>query len=135
MWSELTFERVLYSKKINPTIKQYRDILNKGLPGKASEKKKIIVVGAGIAGMLAAKLLSDYGHEVSIIEANDNRVGGRIKTFGEPGRKSPFRDKEQYAEAGAMRFPLDLHPLLKAYIRQIQARDAGILHRRRGPQP
>lgn len=105
-----------YSKKINPTIKQYRDILNKGLPGKASEKKKIIVVGAGIAGMLAAKLLSDYGHEVSIIEANDNRVGGRIKTFGEPGRKSPFRDKEQYAEAGAMRFPLDLHPLLKAYI-------------------
>lgn len=105
-----------YSKKINPTIKQYRDILNKGLPGKASQKKKIIVVGAGIAGMLAAKLLSDYGHEVSIIEANDNRVGGRIKTFGEPGRKSPFRDKEQYAEAGAMRFPLDLHPLLKAYI-------------------
>ena len=47
-----------YGKKINPTIKQYRDILNKGLPGKASEKKKIIVVGAGIAGMLAAKLLS-----------------------------------------------------------------------------
>ena len=101
---------------INRTIERYRKVLIDGLAGEPSEPKRIIVVGAGISGMLTAKLLHEFGHQVTVIEANKNRVGGRIKTFGQPGYDSPFKDKKQYAEAGAMRFPLGLHPLLKAYI-------------------
>ncbi len=40
----------------------------------------MFVVGAGIAGLTAAKLLKDAGHNVTIFEGT-NRVGGRIQTY------------------------------------------------------
>ena len=39
----------------------------------------VIVVGAGAAGLYAAKTLQGLGYEVLIIEAAD-RIGGRIKS-------------------------------------------------------
>ena len=41
--------------------------------------KKVIILGAGIAGLAAAKYFKDRGIDVSIIEAQD-KVGGRLKT-------------------------------------------------------
>lgn len=41
--------------------------------------KKIIIIGAGIAGLAACKQLNKYGFEVEILEARDH-VGGRICT-------------------------------------------------------
>lgn len=40
--------------------------------------QKVIVVGGGISGLYAAKLLMEKGYEVVILEASD-RVGGRIR--------------------------------------------------------
>ena len=40
---------------------------------------KIYIVGAGISGLVAAKVLEDKGFEPIILEATD-RVGGRVKT-------------------------------------------------------
>ena len=40
---------------------------------------KIHIVGAGVSGLVASKVLEDYGYESMIIEATD-RVGGRVKT-------------------------------------------------------
>ena len=55
--------------------------LENGLPKQESiPKSSIIVVGAGISGLTAAKLLKDRGHNVTILEASD-RVGGRIQTY------------------------------------------------------
>lgn len=45
----------------------------------AAQKKRIVVVGAGIAGLAAARTLQNQGHEVVILEAR-NRIGGRIWT-------------------------------------------------------
>jgi monoamine oxidase len=75
---------------------------------RTTSPKKILIVGAGIAGLTAATLLKGAGHEVTIIEANANRTGGRIKTF-----RGVFSDKSLHAEAGAMRLP-DSHPLVLA---------------------
>ncbi len=42
-------------------------------------KKRIVVIGAGLAGLAAAQTLQQQGHEVVILEARQ-RVGGRIFT-------------------------------------------------------
>ena len=43
------------------------------------EKTQVVVVGAGIAGLAAAKDLQESGYEVTVLEAS-NRIGGRIYT-------------------------------------------------------
>ena len=57
----------------------------------------MLIIGGGLAGLVAAFELKRQGHDVLVLEAQD-RVGGRIytlRTFA-PGL---------YAEAGAMRIP------------------------------
>ncbi|MEU7279969.1 FAD-dependent oxidoreductase [Streptomyces sp. NPDC045431] len=98
-----------------PLVPRYEKILlGDGLPKGASGRKKVLVLGAGPAGMVAAHLLKRAGHDVTVIEANGNRAGGRIKTFRTGGHEDAaqaFADPKQYAEAGAMRIP-GSHPLV-----------------------
>jgi monoamine oxidase len=44
-----------------------------------SNPLRIVVIGAGLAGLAAARELHHYGHQVVVIEARD-RIGGRIWT-------------------------------------------------------
>ncbi|TVZ51422.1 NAD(P)/FAD-dependent oxidoreductase [Dokdonia sp. Hel_I_53] len=45
----------------------------------SKQNPKIHIIGAGISGLIAAKVLEDKGYKPTIIEASD-RVGGRVKT-------------------------------------------------------
>lgn len=69
--------------------------------------KKVIVVGAGLAGLAAAWELVQAGHEVTVLEAR-RRAGGRILTLREG-----FADG-LHAEAGAM-FAVDGYRHLVRY--------------------
>ncbi|MEB3751903.1 flavin monoamine oxidase family protein [Geobacillus sp. FSL W8-0032] len=84
-------------------------IIRNGLK-KPSAPKTVVIIGAGMAGLVAASLLKQAGHRITILEASE-RVGGRIYTL-----RSDFRDG-QYLEAGAMRIP-HTHPLTLAYIKK-----------------
>lgn len=45
----------------------------------ARAKGRTVVIGAGVAGLAAARALTDAGHEVEVIEAR-SRIGGRVWT-------------------------------------------------------
>lgn len=91
---------------ITPTAALSTD--SKELEGK-SAAKKVIVIGAGLAGLSAAYELTRAGHDVTILEAR-TRAGGRVHTLREP-----FSDG-LYAEAGAMRIA-DSHNFTMKYVR------------------
>ena len=44
-----------------------------------SNKPKIFIIGAGVSGLISAKVLEETGHSPTILEATD-RCGGRVKT-------------------------------------------------------
>ena len=49
----------------------------RGLQGPLPEKVDVVVVGAGIAGLVAARQVARSGRSVLVVEARD-RVGGRV---------------------------------------------------------
>jgi monoamine oxidase len=87
----------------------YRRIIAEGIP-RTDTARKVAVVGAGVSGLVAASLLSQAGHHVTIYEASQ-RFGGRIYTVREPFTHG------FYGEAGAMRIP-SFYTLTTDYIQK-----------------
>jgi monoamine oxidase len=75
------------------------DITTLAYPGEFKDIK-IGIIGGGLAGLSAAFELRKLGFDITVFEANPNRVGGRVFTY--------YFDKEKkyYGELGAMRIPV-----------------------------
>jgi monoamine oxidase len=69
----------------------------------------VIVVGAGLAGLVCAYELEQRGHRVTLLEADTHHIGGRVRTLR-------FADG-RHGEAGAMRIPTR-HDLTRRYLRR-----------------
>jgi monoamine oxidase len=79
-------------------------------PDRSPNPRKVLVIGAGLAGLAAAWELVERGHDVTVLEAQ-NRAGGRILTL-----RSPFVDG-LHAEAGAITYS----DSYRHFIRYVQA--------------
>jgi monoamine oxidase len=92
------------------TIQEYIQVVRNGIRSqfRDGKPKKMIIVGAGLAGLAAGYELKRAGHNPVILEAQQ-RVGGRVYTLREP-----FTDG-LYGEVGAMRIPC-AHSLTMEYI-------------------
>jgi monoamine oxidase len=71
---------------------------------------EIVVVGAGLAGLVSAYELEKRGHKVTILEADARHIGGRVRTMR-------FADG-RYGEFGAMRIPTR-HLLTRHYTSEL----------------
>ena len=76
---------------------------------RAASKRNVVVLGAGLAGLVSALELRRAGHRVTILEAR-TRPGGRVRTIRR------FADG-LHAEAGAARIPPN-HDLTIGYARR-----------------
>src|SRR5688572_736280 len=80
--------------------------------GRSPQAKRVLVIGAGAAGLCAAFELNRSGHDVLVFEAK-GYPGGRIHTL-----RAPFADG-LYAEAGAIYLP-EGHELTMRYARELE---------------
>jgi monoamine oxidase len=90
------------------SIQQQLAEIEKADQGKT--RKKILILGAGMAGLAAGYELLQRGHQVQIFEASP-RLGGRVWT-------QRFKNG-QYGELGAMRIPA-AHDYTRHYIKQLK---------------
>lgn len=79
------------------------------LPSRRGGAKRVVIIGAGVAGLTAAYQLRLAGHEVILLEGR-TRPGGRVQSL-----RADFADG-LHAEAGALFVPLE-HEYLMKYVR------------------
>ena len=79
-----------------------------GNPG-THQRRRVIIVGAGMSGLCAAYELEQRGYDVVMLEASDSHTGGRVRTHQ--------CGNGLYGELGAMRIPAG-HTLTRHYIQQ-----------------
>ena len=105
----------------------------------AAARRRVVIVGAGLAGLVAAYELEQRGHEVVLLEAEKSHVGGRVRTLrikDELQKDQPHAGEQEndtqdnasqderhddryvdlYGELGAMRIPAS-HHLTRHYIK------------------
>ncbi len=95
------------------------------LPPGSGAGKKVVVLGAGIAGLVSAMELRKAGYAVTVLEAR-NRFGGRVWTMRGKERieqiERPLQNANfstgQYFNAGPARLPSSHHVIL-GYARQL----------------
>lgn len=95
------------------------------LPATSGAGKRVVVLGAGIAGLVAAYELHKAGYQVSVLEAR-NRVAGRVWTIRDgdavaqidrPMQSARFPSKG-YFNAGAARLP-STHDVILGYAKSL----------------
>jgi 2,4-dienoyl-CoA reductase-like NADH-dependent reductase (Old Yellow Enzyme family)/thioredoxin reductase len=87
----VTVGRSLVRCAVNPFVAKEFE-----LPLKPAEKrKKVFVVGGGPAGMMAATIAAERGHEVTLFEKED-RLGGQLKVAGIPPHKKEIHWLNDY---------------------------------------
>ncbi len=102
-------QSVFSAAAVSSLSSDVRSNIRKALQPTGIERKKVIVIGAGLAGLSAAFELAQTGHDVTVLEAR-TRSGGRVFTL-----RDVFADG-MFAEAGAYSFS-DADDLVLKYAR------------------
>ena len=92
----------------------------------AEEKKNVVVIGAGIAGLEAARVAAVRGHHVDIYEKED-KIGGQIHLAAVPPRKDEILRAVEYYEKILPTLDITLHLSTECTKDAMNAADAVIV--------
>jgi len=92
----------------------------------ADEKKHIVIVGAGIAGLEAARVAAVRGHKVDVYEKED-KIGGQIHLAAVPPRKDEILRAVEYYEKILADKGVNIHLNTEATKEIMNAADAVIV--------
>ena len=106
---------------VNPTA-GLEASLNK-LVQEPGECKKVAVIGGGPAGMKAACVAADRGHQVTLFETS-NRLGGMLHYAGYFSFKYPVKDYMNWLIGQVNKRPIDVKLNTKATPETVQGYDA-----------
>ncbi len=113
--SRYTLEEDGWGEDLDAILRQLSPpapITSLGNPGQF-KGLKVGVIGGGLAGLSAAYELRKLGFDVKVIDALEDRVGGRVYTYYFNGQR------DQYHEFGAMRIPVT-HETVWHYVNQFK---------------
>lgn len=95
--------RACHPEDFHPIYEAYVppvDVATLARPGEF-KSVRVGVIGGGLAGMSAAFELRKLGFDITVFEASEDRLGGRVYTYYFD------REKKLYGEFGAMRIPVN----------------------------
>ena len=92
----------------------------------AEEKKHVVIVGAGIAGLEAARVAAVRGHQVDLYEKED-KIGGQIILAAVPPRKDEILRSIEYYESIFPALGVNLHLNTEVTTEIMNAADAVIV--------
>ena len=92
----------------------------------AEEKKHVVIVGAGIAGLEAARVAAVRGHQVDLYEKED-KIGGQIHLAAVPPRKDEILRSIEYYESIFPALGVKVHLNTEATTEIMNAADAVIV--------
>lgn len=102
-------KRSILAASVFPSVRSVFAADSKRKSERVGAAKKVIVIGAGMAGLVAAYELTQAGHDVIVLEAR-KRVGGRVWTLRDDYPEG------MYAEAGATNV-FDNHEWTNKYLK------------------
>lgn len=88
---------IMFGKRVSCTVNPSLELENEDNIQPAETKKKVLVIGGGVAGMEAAFVAKMRGHEVVLCEKQDS-LGGLVKLAAVPIAKQELIKVIQYME-------------------------------------